>query len=170
MSTTSRNISASQDGIAYTSDLNDGLAAVDTCHAGATAPTDEVIDGKLWLDTSGVNPILKIYRGAWVPLFTVTAGGATLQATVNDDSHNHVISNIDGLQAALDAAGVTTGSITQDFSAATLHIGTTIDFGDWTVTESGTTLYFALNGVNKMKLTGSGDLTVTGNITAYGSV
>jgi hypothetical protein len=30
-------------------------------------------------------------------------GNATLTATVADDSHNHVISNVDGLQAALDA-------------------------------------------------------------------
>jgi len=31
------------------------------------------------------------------------SGNATLTATVADDSHNHIISNVDGLQAALDA-------------------------------------------------------------------
>jgi len=167
MSTTSRNINASQDGNAYTTDLNDALAAVDTCHAGATAPTDDVLDGKLWLDTSGANPILKIYRGAWVHLFTVTSGGATLEATVQDDSHNHVIDDVDGLQAALDAAGVTTGNINQDFSADVLNIGGNIDLGDWTITEASNSLYFANLGVNRMKLDASGNMIVFGNITAY---
>jgi len=170
MSTTSRNINASQDGSAYTSDLNDALAAVDTCHAGSTAPTDDVLDGKLWLDTSGTNPILRIYRGAWVPLFEVTTSGATVQGTIPDDGHNHTISNIDGLQAALDTAGDSSGDISVDFSAAVLNIGTNVDFGAWTVSESSNKLYFAYNGVNKMSVDNSGNLVVTGNITAYGSV
>jgi hypothetical protein len=65
MSTTSINISAAQTGTAYTSDLNDALGALDTCHSGATAPTDEVLTGKFWLDTSATNPVLKIYRLAF---------------------------------------------------------------------------------------------------------
>jgi len=167
MSQTTRTVTANQDGTAYTADYNDALAAMDTCHSGSSAPTDEVLDGKFWLDTSGANPILKIYRGAWVPLFTVTSGGATVQGTIPDDGHNHTISNIDGLQTALDAAGVTTGDIGQDFSAATLNIGTKIDMGAWTITESSGHLYFANNGVNRMKLTSAGDMLVFGNITAY---
>jgi len=47
---------------------------------------------------------------------------------------------------------------------------TTIDFGDWTITESAGVLYFATGGTNKMKLDASGNLTVTGNVTAYGTV
>jgi hypothetical protein len=46
----------------------------------------------------------------------------------------------------------------------------TVDFGDWTITESGGVLYFANGGTNKMKLDASGNLTVTGNVTAYGTV
>ncbi len=41
---------------------------------------------------------------------------------------------------------------------------------DWTVTASGTDLTFAYNGVNTMRLTSSGDLTVTGNVTGYGTI
>lgn len=41
---------------------------------------------------------------------------------------------------------------------------------NWTVVESGGVLYFKYGGVNKMSLTSSGDLTVVGNVTAYGSV
>ena len=43
-------------------------------------------------------------------------------------------------------------------------------FGNWTIRESGGVLYFLTGGVNKMKLDASGNLTVTGNVTAYGSV
>jgi hypothetical protein len=41
--------------------------------------------------------------------------------------------------------------------------------GAWTVTQSGTDLKFAYNGTNRMKLDASGNLTVEGNVTAYGS-
>ena len=47
---------------------------------------------------------------------------------------------------------------------------TTVDLGDWTITESGGVLYFATGGTNKMKLDASGNLTVTGNMTAYGTI
>ncbi len=47
---------------------------------------------------------------------------------------------------------------------------TTIDLGDWTITESSNTLFFATGGTNKMKLDSSGNLTVVGNVTAYGSI
>jgi chemotaxis protein histidine kinase CheA len=47
---------------------------------------------------------------------------------------------------------------------------TTVDLGNWTVTESSGVLHFATGGVNKMKLEASGDLTVVGNITAYGTI
>ena len=47
---------------------------------------------------------------------------------------------------------------------------TTVDLGNWTVTESAGVLYFATGGVNKMKLDASGNLTVVGNVTAYGTM
>lgn len=46
----------------------------------------------------------------------------------------------------------------------------TVSFGNWTITESAGALYFATGGTNKMKLDASGNLTVTGDITAYGTV
>ena len=47
---------------------------------------------------------------------------------------------------------------------------TTVDLGNWTVTESSGVLHFATGGVNKMKLDASGNLTVVGNVTAYGTI
>jgi len=47
---------------------------------------------------------------------------------------------------------------------------TTVDFGDWTVAQNGVELRFAYNGTDKMKLDSSGNLTVTGNVTAAGTI
>jgi hypothetical protein len=40
----------------------------------------------------------------------------------------------------------------------------------WTVIASGANLTFAYNGVNRMRLDSSGNLTVTGNVTAFGTI
>jgi len=42
--------------------------------------------------------------------------------------------------------------------------------GNWSVTQSGTDLVFATGGTNKMKLDASGNLTVVGEVTAFGTV
>ena len=47
---------------------------------------------------------------------------------------------------------------------------TTIDFGDWTITESSGSLYFATSGTNKMKLTAAGDLEITGTLTPSATI
>lgn len=95
-------------------------------------------------------------------------GDVSITATVADDSHNHVISNIDGLQTELDNKAARAGAPGVAFSASTLSAAT-VDLGDWTVTQSGTSLRFAYNGTNRMKLDAAGNLTVEGNVTAYGS-
>jgi len=82
MSTTTRSISAVQSGTAYTADLNDAMAALDTCHSGSSAPTDEVLDGKFWLDTSGSNPLLKVYRSGWKTLFTLKVSSVDMSAGI----------------------------------------------------------------------------------------
>lgn len=46
----------------------------------------------------------------------------------------------------------------------------TVELGNWTITESAGVLYFATGGTNKMKLDASGNLTVVGNVSAYGTV
>ncbi len=88
---------------------------------------------------------------------------ATITATVADDSHNHVISNVDGLQTALDGKASLAGSSSQSFQAST------IDLGDWTITQSGSDLKFAYQGTDRLKLTSAGALTVENDVTAFGS-
>ena len=93
----------------------------------------------------------------------------SITTTLGDTSHTHVISDITGLQAEIDTKAEVAGSSSQNFSADTLN-ATTVDLGDWTITESSGVLYFATGGTNKMKLDASGNLTVTGDVTAYGTV
>jgi len=70
-------------------------------------------------------------------------------------------------------AGVTAGSgflpLTGGTLTGTLGV-TTVDFGDWTITESGGSLYFATGGVNKMKLDASGNLDVVGNVNTNATI
>ena len=65
--------------------------------------------------------------------------------------------------ATIPVAAITTATIT------TANV-TTIDLGDWTVTEAAGVLKFATGGVNKMKLDASGNLTVVGDVTGYGTI
>lgn len=72
-------------------------------------------------DTGGniiVNSTNTTYSAAGTALGLVKSGGdVTISSgtiTVNDDSHNHTISNVDGLQAALDSKSATTHTHTAD--------------------------------------------------------
>ena len=85
----------------------------------------------------------------------VTAAGALMDSELTDETS----------VKAIDQGLASTDSPT----FATLN-ATTVDLGNWTVTESSGVLYFATSGTNKMKLDASGNLTVTGNVTAYGTV
>jgi hypothetical protein len=82
------------------------------------------------------------------------------------------LNRVDGvtsnIQTQLNSKAALAGSSGQAFSASTLN-ASTVDLGAWTVTQSGTDLKFAYNGTNRMKLDASGNLTVEGNVTAYGS-
>lgn len=54
--------------------------------------------------------------------------------------------------------------------ATTAYIDRSITLSNWTIIESSGVLYFKYSGTNKMKIDSSGNLTVAGNITAYGTV
>ena len=79
------------------------------------------------------------------------------------------ISDVVGLQTEIDTKAELAGSSSQAFSASTLN-ATTVDLGNWTVTESSGTLYFATSGTNKMKLDANGNLTVTGDVNTNGTI
>ena len=45
-----------------------------------------------------------------------------------------------------------------------------VTFSGWSVRETGTKLYFAYNGVNKMSVDTGGNLVVTGDVTGFGTI
>ena len=59
-------------------------------------------------------------------------------------------------------------TFTGTLNAPTANV-TTVDLGDWTITQSGANLVFSHNGTARFKLSSSGALTVEGDITAFGS-
>jgi hypothetical protein len=85
-----------------------------------------------------------------------------LTATVTE--LNYVDGVTSAIQTQLDAKAPS--------AAPTLSGTITITGGtqSWTVIASGTNLTFAYNGTNKMRLDSSGNLTVVGNVTAYGTL
>tara|TARA_R110000868_G_scaffold19931_2_gene85011 strand:+ start:369 stop:815 length:447 start_codon:yes stop_codon:yes gene_type:complete len=44
----------------------------------------------------------------------------------------------------------------------------TVDFGDWTIAQTGDDLIFSHSGTARLKLTSTGALTVEGDVTAFG--
>jgi|14BtaG_2_1085337.scaffolds.fasta_scaffold00870_4 hypothetical protein len=117
----------------------------------------------------------------------------TITATVADDSHNHIISNVDGLQTALDGklasvdlgytTAASTGVVTNDSGAnATIPAATTTTAGLLTSSdktkldgiEAGATADQTQSDINALGITatglsGSPDISV-GNITVSGTV
>lgn len=103
--------------------------------------------GELYvMNTSGV-----ITFGTTPIMFTVIAETAVYTA---------------GTNLALDG---TTFSAVASPTFTTVNM-TTADFGDWTITESGGSLYFATGGTNKMKLDASGNLDIVGNVNSFATI
>jgi len=65
------------------------------------------------------------------------------------------VTNYNQTKADIDALGIT---------------ATSVDLGNWTITESSGILHFATGGVDKMKLDASGNLTCVGDVTASGTI
>ena len=100
---------------------------------------------------------------AWT-LETPSDALASLGLTATATELNYVDGVTSAIQTQLD---------TKAPSASPTLSGTiTITGGtqSWTAIASGTNLTFAYNGVNTMRLTSSGDLSVIGNVTAYGTI
>lgn len=119
MSTASLVIDSNQSGLAYTGDLNNALGAINTCHSGNNAPTIQVSDGKFWLDTSGTDPVLKIYRNGWKSLFTLKSSSIDTSVTALSSSTLSVssTSTFTGLLTANGGVSTVNGTFSGDISA-----------------------------------------------------
>jgi hypothetical protein len=69
-----------------------------------------------------------------------------------------------------DGAG-SANQVLQTDGAGVLSWGSAVNFGNWTITMDGSdNLVFTHSGTDAMKLSSTGDLTVIGNVTAYGTI
>jgi len=118
---------------------------------------DDLLDG-----TTAISPNLS----------TLTIGGTAVTSTVAElnilDGVTSTASEINLLDGATSNTVVNSKAVVYGSSGEVQ--ATTVDLGNWTVTESSGVLYFATGGTNKMKLDASGNLTVVGDVTAYGTV
>ena len=119
---------------------------------------DDLLDG-----TTAIAP--NVTAGSWkVGGTAITPTGAEL---------NYVDGVTSAIQTQLDtklASGGTLASATITTLTSTTANITTVDLGNWTITESAGVLYFATSGTNKAKLDASGNFTVAGDVTAYGTI
>tara|TARA_B110000914_G_scaffold182272_1_gene164944 strand:+ start:339 stop:554 length:216 start_codon:yes stop_codon:yes gene_type:complete len=63
-----------------------------------------------------------------------------------------------------------TGISTPNIDNGGAITATSVIVGTWNVTETSGVLLFSTGGVDKMKLDASGNLTVVGDVTAFGTV
>ncbi len=94
-------------------------------------------------------------------------GGTAISASADELNHTDgVTSNI---QTQLNAKAPTASpTFTGTANIPTANV-TTVDLGDWTITQSGSDLKFAYQGTDRLKLSSSGALTVENDVTAFGS-
>ena len=122
-------------------------------------------------------------EGSWkVGGAAVTASAAEINKLDGLTASATELNKLDGLLASTAELnytdGVTSNIQTQldsklggSNTAATITTltSTTIDLGDWTISQSGSSLKFFYNGTARFALSSSGALTVENNVTAYGS-
>jgi hypothetical protein len=115
---------------------------------------DDLLDG-----TIAIKPNLTV--GEW------KVGGTAVTPTAAE------LNFVDGVTSAIQTQIDTKApSSSPTLTSPTLASVVTITGGtqSWTVTASGTNLTFAYGGTNRMRLDSNGNLTVTGNVTGYGTI
>ena len=126
MATTTRILDANVNGTVYTANANDALEALDTCHSGTTAPTDEVANGKFWLDTSTTPSVLKVYDNAGWNVVYSGRGDLTVAGTVNATALTGNGSGITGVATA--AQGTLADSAVQPNDSPTFGVVTATSY------------------------------------------
>lgn len=82
---------------------------------------------------------------------------------------NHTDGVTSNIQTQLDAKAPTESpTFTGTANIPTVN-ATTVDLGNWTISQSGSSLKFSYNGTARFALSSAGALTVENNVTAYGS-
>ena len=140
---------------------------LDTAVSGVAAPDDLTVAS---FDAAAITTSIELFADNDTTLMT----SAAIDDRILSYGYTTNVGDITGVTAGTNlSGGGTSGSVTLNVVGSptfTTVNATTVDLGNWTITESSGVLYFATSGTNKMKLDASGNLTVVGNVTAYGSV
>jgi hypothetical protein len=112
--------------------------------------------------------------GAIVRLITEEVGStSTISADIVKRKNGELrISNFETDAAAYIAFNVGASERMKINSSGNLEMtgGGSVGWANWTITESGGSLYFATGGTNKMKLDASGNLDVVGNVNSNATI
>lgn len=136
--------------------------------AGVTSAIQTQLNGKQATITGAATTIASANLTASRVLVSDASGKVTV-STVTPTQLGYLSDVTSNLQAQL---ATKAPSSAPTLTSPTLSGAVTVAGGTapWSVTASGLNLTFAYNGVNVARLDSSGNLTVIGNVTAYGSV
>ncbi len=135
---------------------------------GATVNTalDDVVD-VLNGDTASTPDLT---AGSWkVGGTAITADAAEINKLDGVTATTAEINHTDGVTSNIQTQLNSKLGGSNTAATITTLTSTTIDLGDWTISQSGSSLKFFYNGTARFALSSSGALTVENNVTAYGS-
>ncbi|WP_395652509.1 hypothetical protein [Brevundimonas sp.] len=137
-----------------------------------------LLGGALYFNST--DGVMKVYTGsAWVAAYASLSGALIANNNLSDLNSASIARDNLGVEIGVDVqaydadladlatngAGTGNSQYVKRDSSAKVPIGST-----WKVYESSGILYFEVSGTAKAKLDGSGNLTVVGNVTAYGTI
>jgi len=144
-----------------------------------TKPTVGGSEGT-WGDTinTGLTAIESTLNGSGTGKATVAPDISTLTLNgTNVTADAGELNKLDGVTSTTAELNLLDGSVANTvvnskavvYGSAGEVQATTVDLGDWTITQSGSDLKFSYQGTARFKLSSAGALTVENNVTAYGS-
>jgi len=174
------NVTSTLSNTALNTNISGNAATASAWDTARTLSLTGAVTGSASIDGSGnvslattatADPTLTINGDASGSATFTNLGNATLTLTVADDSHNHIISNVDGLQTALDGKSATSHNHTLDsLSNTTITSNTSGEILKWDGTAwVNNTLAEAGIQPAGSYLTGNQTITLSGDATGSGT-
>lgn len=135
---------------------------------GVTSAVQTQINGKQATITGAASSITSSNLTALRSLYS-DASGKVAASSITATELSYLGGVTSAIQTQINAKAPTASpTFTGTATIPTANV-TTVDLGDWTITQSGSDLKFAYQGTNRLKLSSAGALTVEDDVTAFGS-